>query len=147
MGPAKNNLAEFGGRKAPKPQKTRKFHFFFQNPAILGIASRKRAIFDQVTLCFATVSDFFSQKIATTCSSGTFFYDFFETVGIWRASMRTAAALQGPGHDMADFWGNLGSIFFRSKIDFFKFDFDKKWFGGGLDPLVVEKKNCGLFFP
>ena len=42
-------LAEFGSQKAPKPQKTRKFHFFPQNPAILGIASRKGVIFDRVT--------------------------------------------------------------------------------------------------
>ena len=39
MGPAKNNLAEFGGRKAQKPQKTRKFPIGLkwpQNGAILG---------------------------------------------------------------------------------------------------------------
>ena len=83
MGPAQNNLAEFGGRKAPKPQKIRKFHFFFQNPAILGIASGKGVIFDRVTLCFATVSDLFSQKIAARCSSGTYyFFSIFSKLSI-----------------------------------------------------------------
>ena len=79
MGLPKNNLAEFGGRKGPQtPQNTKNS---IPQTAILGIASRKRVIFDRVTLCFATVSDFFSQKIATRCSSGTFFFDFFDTVG------------------------------------------------------------------
>ena len=31
-------------------------------------------------------------------------------------------------------------IFFDQISTFFNFDFDKKWFGGGLDPLAVEKK-------
>ena len=59
--------------------------------------------------------------------------------------MRTEAALhcRGAGHDMADFgviWGP--KIFDQNR----NFDFDKKWFGGGLDPLAVGKKNCELFF-
>ena len=58
----KNNSVEFGGWKAPNPQKHENSTFFFQNPAILGIASRKRVIFDRVTPCFATVSDFFSHN-------------------------------------------------------------------------------------
>ena len=42
----------------------------------------------------------------------------------------------------------LGSIFFSIKNRlFFNLDFDKTWFGGGLDPLVVEKKMRTLFFP
>ena len=51
--------------------------------------------------------------------------------------MRTAAALhcRGPGHDIADFGVIWGRIFFDQKSTFFNFDFDKKWFGGGLDPL------------
>ena len=54
--------------------------------------------------------------------------------------MRTAAALHcGPGHDMADFGVIWGRIFFYQKSTFFNFDIDKKWFGGGLDPLAVEK--------
>ena len=144
MGPAKNNLAEFGGRKAPKPQKTRKFHFFFsQNPAILGIASRKRVIFDQVTLCFVTVSDFFSQKNALDAVPVHFFRFFRNCQGFGGASMRTAAALhcRGAGHDMADFGVIWGPIFFDQKSIFFNFDFDKKWFGGGLDPLLPAEKG------
>ena len=62
--------------------------------------------------------------------------------------MPSAAALhcRGPGHDMADFGVIWGHFFFEQKSIFFNFDFDKKWFGGGLDLLAVEKKNCGLFF-
>ena len=62
--------------------------------------------------------------------------------------MRTAAALhcRGAGHDMADFGVIWGRIFFDQKSTFFNFYFDKKWFGGGLDPLVIGKKKCGLFF-
>ena len=62
--------------------------------------------------------------------------------------MRTAAALhcRGAGHDMADFGVIWGPKIFDQKSTFFNFDFDKKWFGGGLDPLAVEKKNCELFF-
>ena len=138
MGPAKNNLAEFGGRKAPKPQKTRKFHFVFQTPAILGIASRKRVIFDGVTLCFATVSDFFAEKIATRCSFGTFFFRFFRNCrSLGGASMRTTAAMhcRGPGHDIADFGIIWSRKFFDQKSTFFNFDFDKTWFGAGLDPF------------
>ena len=118
MGPAKNNLAEFGGRKAPNPKKHENPPpLFFQNPAILGIASRKGVLFDRVTLCFATVSDLFSQKHAARCSSGTlFFFDFFRNCRAFGgAPMRTAAALRcrGPGHDIADFgviWGRFFSI-------------------------------------
>ena len=64
--------------------------------------------------------------------------------------MRTAAALQGPGHDMADFGVIWGRFFFDQKSTFFNFDFDKKWFGGGLAEVWThwrsEKKICGLFF-
>ena len=72
MGPAKNNLQNSEAGKPKNPQKHENSTFFFQKPAILGIASRIRVIFDRVTLCFVTVSDFFSQTIATRCSSGTF---------------------------------------------------------------------------
>ena len=61
--------------------------------------------------------------------------------------MRAAAALhcrERARHGR--FWGNLGSIFFDQKSTFFNFDFDKKWFGGVLDELAVEKKNCEPFF-
>ena len=63
--------------------------------------------------------------------------------------MRTAAALhcRGAGHDMADFGIIWGRFFFDQKSTFFNFDFDKTWFGGGLDPLAVEKtKIADLFF-
>ena len=61
--------------------------------------------------------------------------------------MRAAAARhRRGGHDMADFGVIWGRFFFDQKSTFFNFDFDKTWFGGGLDPLTVEKKNCGLFF-
>ena len=98
MGPAKNNLAEFEGRKAPKPRKTRKFRFFSQNPAIWGIASRKRAIFDQVPYVLLL---FLGKKSKLS--------------GFGGGSMRTAAALhcRGLGHDIADFgviWGRFFSI-------------------------------------
>ena len=52
-----------------------------------------------------------------------------------------------PGHDTADFGVIWGRFFVDQKSTFFNFDFDKTWFGGGLDPLAVEKKNCGLFPP
>ena len=58
--------------------------------------------------------------------------------------MRTAC--RGPGHDIADFRVIWGRFFFDQKLIFFNFDFDKTWFGGGLGPLAVEKKNFGLFF-
>ena len=149
MGPAKNNLAEFGGRKAPKPQKTRKFHFFFQNPAILGSASRKRVIFDRVTLCFATVSDFFSQKIAARCSSGTLFvvfFDFLETDGDLeghQCAPPLPCTARG-GHDIADFGVIWGRFFFDQKNFFVNFDFDKT--GWVWTHWRSEKKFCGLFF-
>ena len=60
--------------------------------------------------------------------------------------MRAAAALHGPGHDMADFGVIWGRFFFDQKSTFFNFDFDKKWFGGGLDPLAVEKRYFANFF-
>ena len=42
---------------------------------------------------------------------------------------------------------DLGLIFFfDQKSIFFNFDFDKKWFSGGLDPLAVEKKIFADFF-
>ena len=66
--------------------------------------------------------------------------------------MRTAAALHcmgGAGHDKADFGVIWGRNFFDQKLTFFNFDFDKKWFGGGLDPLAVEKIYVAnfLFLP
>ena len=62
--------------------------------------------------------------------------------------MRTTAALhcRGAGHDMADFGVIWDPNFFDQKSTFFNFDFDKKWFGGGLDPLAIEKKNANFFF-
>ena len=60
--------------------------------------------------------------------------------------MHTAAALHCRGH-MVDF-GVIWGQFFDQKSTFFNLDFDKKWFGGVLDPLAVEKKkNAGFFFP
>ena len=62
--------------------------------------------------------------------------------------MRTAAALRcrGPGHDIADFGVIWGRFFFDQKSTFFNFDFDKKWFGGGLDPLAVDIFFADFFF-
>ena len=62
--------------------------------------------------------------------------------------MRTAAALhcRVPGHDIADFGVIWGRIFFDHKLIFVNFDFDKTWFGGGLDPLAVGKKIIAVFF-
>ena len=62
--------------------------------------------------------------------------------------MRTAPALHcmGLGHDIADFGVIWGRIFFDQKLIFFNFDFDKTWFGGGLDPLAVEKEIVRAFF-
>ena len=59
-----------------------------------------------------------------------FFNFFFETVG-------AAAALhcKGPGHDIADVVVIWGRNFSNQKSTFFNFDFDKKWFGGGLGPF------------
>ena len=56
---------------------------------------------------------------------------------------------QGSGRDIADFGVIWGRNFFDQKSTFFNFDFDKKWFGGGLDPLAqwVEKKIADFFFP
>ena len=50
------------------------------------------------------------------------------------------------GLHMADFGVIWGPIFFDQKSIFFNFDFDKKWFGGGLDPLAVKKKKKCDFF-
>ena len=61
------------------------------------------------------------------------FFDFFRNCpSFGGALMRTAAALRCPWARVGQsrFRGNLGSNFFRSKINFFNFDFDKKWFGG-----------------
>ena len=56
-------------------------------------------------------------------------------------------AAGGP-HDIADFGVIWGQFFFDQKSTFFNFDFDKKGFGGGLDPLAVgEKKMRTFFFP
>ena len=46
----------------------------------------------------------------------------------------------------ADFGVIWGRFFFDQKSTFFNFDFDKKWFGGGLDPLAVGKKIADFFF-
>ena len=67
--------------------------------------------------------------------------------------MRTAAALHCRGQGTT--WQILGVIwgrfcfFFDQKSTFFNFDFDKKWFGGGLGPLAVEKNKqfAKCFFP
>ena len=143
MGPAKNNLGLSRIRRpeSPKTPKNTKIPLFFFKTAILGIGSRKRVIFDRVTLCFATVSDFFSQKIAARCSSGTFFFffRFFRNCRVFGGvPMRTAAALH-----CGVIWGQF---FFDQKSTFFNFDFDKKGFGG-VGPIGGRKKNCGLFFP
>ena len=62
--------------------------------------------------------------------------------------MRSAAALhcRVPGHDTADYGVIWGQNFFDRESTFFNFDFDKTWFGGGLDPLAVEKKIADFFF-
>ena len=62
--------------------------------------------------------------------------------------MRTAAALhcRGQGTTWQIFGVIWGRFFFDQKSTFFNFDFDKKWFGGGLDPLAVEKKMRTFFF-
>ena len=78
------------------------------------------------------------------------FFRFFRNCrGFGGASLRTAAALhcRGAGHDMADFGVIWGRFFLDQKSTFFNFDFYKKWFGGGLDPLAVEKNNLRTFFP
>ena len=62
--------------------------------------------------------------------------------------MRSATALhcRGPGRDIADFGVIWGRVFFDQKSTFFNVDFDKTWFGGGLDPLAVAKKIADFFF-
>ena len=77
-----------------------------------------------------------------------FFSIFSKLLGIWRSinALRRCLTLQGAGHDMADFEVIWDRIFFDQKSTFFNFDFDKKWFGGGLDPLAVEKKTFADFF-
>ena len=76
------------------------------------------------------------------------FFDFFETVGDlegYQCAPPLPCAAGGP--DMADFGVIRGPKIVDQKSTFFNFDFDKKWFGGGLDPLAVEKNIfCGLFF-
>ena len=121
-------LAEFGGRKAPKPQKTRKFHFFFPKPRHFGYCQPKKGDFWPSYPMFChCVSDFSSQKMATRCSSCTFFifFDFFETVGHLegRQCAPPLPYTAGGRARHSRFWGNLGSKFFRSKIDFFQFRF------------------------
>ena len=59
---------------APKPQKTRKFNFFFQNPAILGIASRKRVIFDRVTHVLPLFLTFSRKKSQLDAVPAQFFF-------------------------------------------------------------------------
>ena len=77
------------------------------------------------------------------------FFDFFETVG-YLEGHQCAPPLPYTAEGRARrsrFRGNLGSIFFSIKNRlFFNFDFDKTWFGGGLDPLAVEKKIVDFFF-
>ena len=63
-----------------------------------------------------------------------FFFDFFRNCRAFGG----APTLQGAGHDIVDFGGIWGRIFFDQKSTFFNFDFDKTWFGGGLDPLAVD---------
>ena len=77
-------------------------------------------------------------------------FNFFETVGDLEGinAHRRCPALQGGRARMADFGIIWGRNFFDQKSTFFNFNFDKKWFGGGLDPLAVEKKKvCDFFFP
>ena len=76
------------------------------------------------------------------------FLDFFETVG-YLEGHQCAPPLPyaaGTGHDIADSGVVWGRFFLDQKSTFFNFDFDKKWFGGGLDPLVVEKIYLRTFF-
>ena len=130
------------------PKKHENFTFFFQKPAILGIASRKGVIFDRVTLCFVTVSDFFSQKIATRCRSGTFFFDLFETVGYLEghqcAPPLPCAAGGWARHSR--FRDNLGSIFFSIKNRLFSISISIK---SGLAVVWTHsrpKKKLRTFF-
>ena len=77
-----------------------------------------------------------------------FFFDFFETV-VYLEGRQCAPPpyAAGAGHDIADFGVILGRFFFDQKSTFFNFDFDKTWFGGGLDPLAVEFFLRSFFFP
>ena len=75
-----------------------------------------------------------------------FFSIFSKLSGIWRGTNAHRLHCRGPGHDMADVGVIWGKIFFDQKSIFFNFDFDKTWFGGGLDSLAVEKKIFATFF-
>ena len=68
---------------------------------------------------------------------------FFETVGHLeghQCAPLLPCAAQGPRQARADFGVIWGRIVFDQKSTFFNFDFDEKWFGGGLDPLAAENK-------
>ena len=72
---------------------------------------------------FLTVSDFFLQKIAARCSSGTFylFFSIFSKLsGIWRGTnaLRRCPTLQGAGHGIADFGVIWGRFFSDQKSTF-----------------------------
>ena len=122
-----DNSAEFGGRKGPKTPKNTKFPyiFFLQNPAILGIASRKGVIFDRVTLCFATVSDLSRKKSLLDAVSAHFYFifDFFETVGHLeghQCAPPLPCTAGRPGHDIADFGVIWGQFFSDQKSIFYE---------------------------
>ena len=75
------------------------------------------------------------------------FFQFFRNCRAFGECAPPLPCTAGARARHSRFRGNLGSIFFRSKIVFFSnFDFDKKWFGGGLDPLAVEKIYFADFF-
>ena len=77
-----------------------------------------------------------------------FFSIFSKLSGIWRGTnaLRRCPTLQGAGYDIAAFGVICGRFFFDHKSNFFNFDIDKTWFGGGLDPLAVEKIYFANFF-
>ena len=117
MGPAKNNLdalAEFGGRKAPKPQKTRKFHFFFFNtPPFWALPAEKGYCLTElpnVLSLFLTFSR--KKKMQLDAAPVHFIYlsIFSKLSGIWRGinAHRRCPALQGGRARQGRFRGNLG---------------------------------------
>ena len=136
--------------ESPKTPKTRKFHFFFPKPRHFGYCQPKRGNFwpsyPMFCHCFWP---FLAKKSQLDAVPAHFFFQFFRNCRAFGgAPMRTATALhcRGPG-TTADFGVIWGRFFFGQKSTFFNFDFDKTWFGSGLDPLAVEKNNfCELFF-
>ena len=78
-----------------------------------------------------------------------FFSIFLETVGDLeghQCAPPLPCTARG-GHDMADFGVIWGRFFSDQKSIFFNFDFDKKWLGGGLDPLAVDFFFADFFPP